>query len=71
MEKRSSSDTECSGNHDWIWEKLVIISCYNDKFSSLDMFKTYIRLHIDSQNNSLFQSIMSDVLDVELYEQSL
>ena len=36
MEKReeSSSDTEneCSENHDWIWEKLVIISCYNDRF---------------------------------------
>ena len=71
MEKRSSSDTECSENHDWIWEKLVIISCYNDKFSSLDLFKTYIRLHIDSQNNPLFQSIMSDIIDVELYEQSL
>ena len=54
-----SFDTECSENHDWIWEKLVIISCYNDKSSSLDLFKTYIRFHIESQNNSLFQSIMS------------
>ena len=73
MDKRveSSFDTECSENHDWIWEKLVIISCYNDKFSSLDLFKTYIRFHIESQNNSLFQSIMSDIIDVELYEQSL
>ena len=70
----SISDTDddtCSENNDWIWERLVIMSCYNDKFSSLDMFKTYIRLHIDSQNNSLFQSIMSDVTDAELYERDL
>ena len=58
----ASSDTD-DENHDWIWEKLVILSCYNDRYSSLDLFKTYIRFHIDSQNNSLFQSIMNDVTD--------
>ena len=75
MEKReeSSSDTdnECSENHDWIWEKLVIISCYNDRWSSLDLFKTYIRFHINSLNNRLFQSIMEDVTDADKHEISL
>ena len=75
MEKReeSSSDTEneCSENHDWIWEKLVIISCYNDRWSSLDLFKIYIRFHINSQDNRLFQAIMIDVTDAEEHEISL
>ena len=72
MDQSSSEyDDDCSESNDWIWEKLVMISCYNDRYSSLDLFKTYIRFHIDSQSNSLFQSIMSDVSDSELHEISL
>ena len=56
---------------DWNWEKLVIMSCHNNKCSSLDLFKTYIRFYIDSKRNPLFKSIMNDVADGELHEQSL
>ena len=77
MEKRESSDSESqdtenqsesdlsssdeSETRDWIWEKLVLLSCRDDKFSSFDLLKTYIRLHIDSQSNILLQTIMNDI----------
>ena len=64
----SESDDDCS---DWNWEKLVIMSCHNNRWSSLDLFKTYIRFYIDSKRNPLFKSIMNDVADGELHEQSL
>ena len=67
-EGSSESSSDESESHDWIWEKLVIISCYNDKFSSLDLLKTYIRSHIDSQSNKLFELIMNDVLEGEKYD---
>ena len=65
---QSEDDSNCS---DWIWEKLVIMSCHNNRWSSLDLFKTYIRFYIDSKRNPLFKSIMNDVADGELHEQSL
>ena len=67
-EGSSESSSDESETHDWIWEKLAIISCYNDKFSSLDLFKSYIRSHIDSQSNKLFELIMNDVLEGEKYD---
>ena len=67
MEKYESSDSESSSDIDndpnWIWEKLVILSSHNDQLSSLELFKGYLRLHIDSKENTLFKSIMTDVND--------
>ena len=39
----------------------MILSCRDDGCSSLDLLKMYIRLHIDSQSNTLFESIMNDI----------
>ena len=67
-EEEESEASCCSEtDQDWLWEKLTII-CHNDKFKPLDMLKGYIRFHIDSQSNTLFKAIMSDVMDGELYE---
>ena len=64
----SSSDKntdEDSSKDDWLWERLALLcfSCENLKL--LEIFKGYMLLFIESEDDELFQNIISDIVETE------
>ena len=62
----STNDTdEDSSKDDWLWERLAILcfSCENLKL--LEIFKGYMMLFMKSEDNELFQKIISDIAETE------
>ena len=61
----NSTEDEDSSKDDCLWERLAILCFSCENLELLEIFKGYMLLFVKSENDELFQNIISDIAETE------